>query len=100
MKDTVQRFINHFHSISKIDNITDVFTEGCCYWFAFILCSRFKEAKIMYDPVINHFVAEIENKLYDITGDVTDKYDTVLWETYEDDLEKERIIKHCIEFIE
>ena len=53
---------------------------------------------MMYDPVINHFVAEIDNRLYDITGDVTGKYDVVPWDSYEDDLEKERIIKYCVEF--
>lgn len=28
----------------------------------------------MYDQVINHFVTEIYGRLYDITGDVTGKY--------------------------
>ena len=46
-------------------------------------------------PVINHFVVEIENRLYDITGDVTGEYNVVRWSTY---LDKRTIIRDCIKF--
>lgn len=94
----INQFINHFHSIAEDDNITDVFTCGCCYWFAHILCTRFKKAVMMYDPIINHFAARIDGRLYDITGDVTDKYTMIEWENFDDDLEKQRIIDYCIDF--
>ena len=90
----LKKFIDHFHNISKMDDLTEVFTCGCCYWFAFVLCSRFKEVKMMYDPVINHFVKEKDNGLCDIAGDVAGRCNVVPWDEYEDDLEKARIIKY------
>lgn len=67
----------------KWSEVLTSFTCGCCYWFAFILCNRFPEAVIMYDPVINHFVTQIDGRLYDITGEVTQEYKVVRWDTYE-----------------
>ena len=54
----------------------------------------------MYDPIANHFVTQIEDRLFDITGDVTDYYsgNVVPWNTYEDDIEKKRIIRDCVNF--
>lgn len=52
----------------------------------------------MYDQIENHFVAEIEGRLYDITGDVTDKYDVIAWDDLDDDLLRARIIRDCIMF--
>ena len=49
----------------------------------------------MYDAVNNHFVVEIENRLYDITGEVTGQYDVVRWSKY---LDKRGIIRDCIKF--
>lgn len=36
------------------------------------------------------------DRLYDITGDVTDKYKVVEWEHFDDELEKQRIVEYCI----
>lgn len=98
----VEQFINHFHRTSKTGDVTEVFTNGCCYWFAFILCSRFEGARIMYDQVANHFAAEIGGRLYDITGDVTGQYNMIPWDKYDDivqdDLEKSRILDYCVNF--
>lgn len=52
----------------------------------------------MYDPVANHFMAGIQNRLYDITGDVTDKYIAQPWDKFNDELEHRRILDYCIEF--
>ena len=93
-----EQFINHFHKVSPSDDITEVFTSGCCYWFAFILCKRFPNTKMMYDPIENHFAAQIGNKLYDITGDVTKYYHMIPWSLFNDELEKQRIIDYCIDF--
>ena len=98
--DKVNKFINHFHKVSPTGNITQVFTRGCCYWFAHILCSRFEEARMMYDSVRNHFVAEINHRLYDITGDVTGLYNVVSWHEFDDELQKPRIISYCVDFME
>lgn len=32
-------------------------TNGNCYWFAAILCARFQELVIWYEPVVGHFYA-------------------------------------------
>lgn len=76
-----------------------VFTQGCCFWFASILCERFPtNSRIMYDQVMNHFVAEIDGRLYDITGDVTDSYNVEPWDELDDDLLRQRIVRDCIMF--
>lgn len=37
-------------------------------------------------------------RLYDITGDVTDKYNATPWKDFEDELERQRIVDYCIQF--
>ena len=90
----IEKFIERFRTNDTIK----VFTCGCCYWFAYILCGRFPQAKLMYDLVANHFVAEIDGRLFDITGDVTDKYIVIPWDSYDDELHKQRIVRDCIKF--
>lgn len=92
-------FINRFRHTGFDERvIIETFTCGCCYWFAHILHTRFSDSSIVYDPVYNHFVTKIGDKLFDITGDVTDKYNVVEWDSFDDELEKTRIIKQCIMF--
>lgn len=93
----VEKFLKRFHSSNDIDT---VFTCGCCYWFAYILHTRFQDSVIMYDEVMNHFVVKINDRLYDVTGDVTDIYKTsvIPWDELKDDLLRERIIRDCINF--
>lgn len=95
MNEKVDKFLERFHEYPEIDK---TFTEGCCYWFAVILHIRFQNSEIMYDEIANHFVVLIDDRLYDITGDVTDKYNVIRWSDLDDDLLKERIIKDCINF--
>lgn len=93
----ITSFLRRFHLGDQ--RVDTVFTCGCCYWFADILCRRFpNNSRLMYDQVINHFVAEIDGRLYDITGDVTDKYNVEPWDEMEDELHKSRIIRDCIMF--
>jgi len=54
---------------------------------------------MMYDPVANHFMVKYCDRLYDITGDVTDEYDAQPWKDFDDELEKQRIVDYCIKFI-
>lgn len=93
----VDKFLKRFHSSNDVDT---VFTCGCCYWFAMILHTRFPESVIMYDEIENHFVTKINNRLYDITGDVTDTYEAsvIPWSELKDDLLREHIIRDCINF--
>jgi len=82
MKERILDFIDKFKEIEKEEKskaITDTFLNGYCYWFAFILKERFKdEAKyqciLLYLPIKGHFVCSIDDTLYDIEGDVTEKY--------------------------
>ena len=94
---TVDNFLKRFHESKDID---DVFTSGCCYWFAYVLFGRFIRdgATIMYDVVANHFGTRVFGKVYDITGDVTDKYDWVPWDSITDEAHRNRIIRDCIKF--
>ena len=95
MNYAINTFLLRFHDYKDVD---DVFQKGCCYWFSVILHTRFPNSRIMYDQVSNHFVTEIDDRLYDITGDVTEKYDVVPWEEYTDTLHKSRVIRDCIMF--
>ena len=90
-------FIGRFHTYENID---DVFTNGCCYWFAAILFGRFirDNAEIMYDQIENHFGTRICGRVYDITGDVTDRYSWERWAEVDDDTLRKRIVRDCIMF--
>ena len=97
MNKEVIKFIEHFQNLGTIDT----FTNGCCYWFAKILEKRF-QGTIMYNPIDNHFATLISARLYDITGDISDKIriddSWYEWSEYEklDPLETNRIYEYCI----
>lgn len=94
----VSAFLRRFH---QSDNVTDVFSFGCCYWFAKILFDRFSHlsgTEIMYDEIENHFGTKVGESVYDITGDVTAKYVWKPWADLNDDLLRKRIIRDCIMF--
>lgn len=97
MDEDIHKFLERFHSYDKID---DVFTRGCCYWFAAILFRRFirESAEIVYDQIANHFGTRIKGRVYDITGDVTDNYHWEPWLGIDDELLRQRIIRDCIMF--
>ncbi len=81
----VLKFIEGFRTINYTDSIEYTFTRGYCYWFAVILCERFKDehdCKIWFDPEWIHFAARIDFDLYDITGLVKYNNDFVDWEEY------------------
>ena len=95
---TIQRFIDRFTSSGHNEEVINAFTNGCCYWFARILASRFG-GTVVYHPVDNHFAAEIGGKIYDITGNIG--HDGFLpWNQYSDSAHRARIIRDCILFTE
>ena len=81
MQDVLD-FIVHFAGSE------DTFLNGCCYWFAFILQTRFDNngyfVDIFYEPVDGHFITRFiaqkkdtlsdDVRFFDIRGDVTDLY--------------------------
>lgn len=93
MKDNVLAFIKHFQNEGTIKT----FTEGCCYWFAHILKERFS-GLIYYNPVENHFATKIDGSLYDITGELVDGRNWMMWRKYiaMDLLDAIRVIKDCV----
>ncbi len=95
--DEINKFLERFH---MSDDINTVFTSEACYWFAYILYRRFirSGAVLMCSNTDNRFGTKIYGKVYDITGDVTDKCAWKPWLEFEDELEKERIIRDYIMF--
>ena len=99
MVESNSKILNFIHKFTELykNEVETVFTSGCCYWFAYILCARFG-GEMMYDPIANHFMCMCDGRIYDITGDVSDRYNAIRWEEFDDDLEKSRIVDYCIEF--
>lgn len=93
----IRRFTEHGHQVEEC------FTQGCCYWFAWVLTERFPGAEVVYDAISNHFAARIGGRVYDITGDVTDRAESPWqpWAGYEVGSGcRAGIIRDCIMFTE
>lgn len=101
LSKTVEHFIRSFSYSyqGKRGEVVDCFLNGRCYWFARILKERFveEETEIMIDYVVNHFGTMIGCRVYDITGDVTDRYNWQKWSDCDDELLRSRIVKGCIQ---
>jgi len=99
LSNQVLDFINGFKEMHPLE-IEDVFSNGYCYWFAMILNSRFSimDSTIYYLPIKNHFIVKIEDKFYDITGEVIPDEKPYVWCFYRlfDSIEYERIKRDCI----
>lgn len=97
----VNKFIKDFKLYDNSGEVTDTFTKGYCYWFAYILKARFNRGSIVYYHAGNHFAFEVCGHIFDITGDITDK--NVLFEPWEqfklhfDPLVVQRLKRDCID---
>lgn len=96
-KESVLNFIHKFTEHDRHGDVSDLFLNGCCYWFAQILRDRF-HGVIVYDPVRNHFATQIAARFYDITGEVGTAYEFIPWSMYEDTTHKERLLRQCVNF--
>lgn len=106
LKEKINHFIDRFTHGGELKEVKNIFSYGGCYWFARILYDRFymleleTDGDILYDPVLNHFACRIDDRIYDITGDITNSsiYGWRSWNEYAeiDELETNRIIKYCI----
>lgn len=97
--NVVERFIHKFKQFDKSGEVVKTFTEGYCYYFACILCERFKIGTIWYSEKDNHFAARIGSRLYDITGDITSrKADFIPWHKMQevDSLVYARLVRDCV----
>lgn len=97
--DKILKFIGRFQN----GGATKTFTEGCCYYFAAILRLRGFDGYIVYNEIDNHFAFKCCNKLYDITGEITDTEaikNFVSWDTYVSVEPKNaaRVMRDCILF--
>lgn len=92
----VEKFIEKFQSPES----NDIFAEDCSYWFAVILHRRFirNDAKVMFDIATNHFGTMVYGSVYDITGNVTEKYEWVSWLELQNFSIKENVTKKYIMF--
>ena len=76
---------------------------NCDETFYFQICGIGYNLRIcmncdMYDLTENHFMVEIDGRLYDITGDVTGEYTPIPWDFYDDIVHKRRIERDCVLF--
>ena len=99
MQDRVLAFIGKF-SLGR-----DCFLYGCCYWFAVILLTRFRdfdgETVLMYNMVENHFAAKIDGVLYDASGAISEKdFFPFSYLKEIDSLLYSRIVKDCVLMME
>ena len=99
----VLSFIGRFSTDGQSvrSEVVDAFTRGGCWWFAYILKSRFEReypCEIVVDYVANHFACRINGSVYDITGNRTDGGEWQAWADCSDAALKERITADCIMF--
>jgi hypothetical protein len=90
--------IKEFDSnVASVDTIVKIFTGGLCWYFASIVQKKFGGA-IYYSPLTNHFACFVYNKLYDITGEISE-HGYLCWDTMEldDDVLVGRLITQCID---
>lgn len=66
MEETIEKFISTIRD--SFIGSQQVYTEGSCYHFYLILKQVFPTAECWYDS--DHVITKIENKFYDITGEV------------------------------
>lgn len=108
IRQEVLSFIRRFTNNGERQEVIDCFTGGCCYYFANAIWLRFgnfifdkdHKVEIMYDEVKNHFGCKVDDRVYDVTGDVTEKYKWRSWfdASRDDPLLTERINRDCINF--
>ena len=98
IKKQILDFIKHFQNEGTIK----AFTEGCCYWFAKILCKRFEmdryRTMLMYNNIDGHFAAKINGQLYDITGELNETANWEIWDEFKENepVYSETVIRDCI----
>ena len=69
-----------------------------CYYFSFILFSRFPSGSIYYDVIAGHFVFKYGDCYYDWTGIIEPEGILVEWDKFDeyDSIQREIIIRDCI----
>jgi len=72
-------------------------TNGNCYWFAFILVTQFPKLKIYYSPIIGHFVAGDGVHFFDAEGEYIPTEDLISLERIKkkDPCLYKRLLRDC-----
>lgn len=98
--DDVINFINEFTSNGKNSEVIFVFKGKCSYWFSIILFRRFirSNAEIVYSFESGHFGTRIQNKVYDINGEILELSDWFSWIEMNDSELKRKITLEQIMF--
>ena len=115
MHNRIKNFINKFTDNGTNEAVIDKFMNGYCFHFTEILaataivmfekvideeCNGNYEELIqtMYAEVENHYGLRVGDRIYDVTGDVTDKYNWVdYFELYKrDPALASRLERDCI----
>lgn len=95
--DQINHFLEHFQTIAH------ELPAECDYWFAVILFIRFMDdgSQIVYDYGTDHFATFVKGRVYDITGDVTDGHDWVIWRDMKlmDEALSKQLVKDRILFV-
>lgn len=96
--DKIEQFIENFKKGFDKKYLENVFLNGNCFHFALILEGMFENAEIIYDLDLNHFLTDINGKIYDITGRTERPLNWESWETISEneDGEWSELIKDCV----
>lgn len=70
-----------------------VYTQGSCYQFFRILKSVFPQAEAYYDS--DHVITKIDDKFYDITGEVQCQNHLIMEEYYPESTVKYMLFEMC-----
>lgn len=99
--ETVPKVLAFIQGFKRFDTgeVTRTFTNGYCYWFACILNTRFPDSEIVYYAVGKHFACKIEDHIFDITGDITNKnlfFES--WDSYrkQNPFEAKEVLLSCV----
>lgn len=84
---------------SSREIIKEIFTNGACGRFSMILKKVFPQGKSYLLSEVTHVVTEINGKLYDINGDVTEKYKDFEMEEITDEEMIEEILDENYSFL-
>ena len=96
--DKIETFVENFKKGFNKTYLEDVFSNGNCFHFALILEGMFEDAEIIYDLDLNHFLTNIDGKIYDIKGKSTEPMNWESWETISENKDGEwtQLIKDCV----
>lgn len=93
----VEKFIDNFKKGFDKEYLEHVFTDGNCYHFSLIVQSMYG-GEIVYDPHETHFLIKINDRFYDIKGEIQEPMDYYYWDDFEEvDYNEYEFVKHnCV----